>query len=496
MLSLIGLSSPIILCVFLDRYLRNDLKAKVTESVYGSIDTPLSDRISLLYESLHRALGRSYTSRIIRLSIISLISILFIYSIQYFLNYKEFTYNISKLEKSIYNNPIFSILVLLSFMAVDVISFAQTLTFMRLTVHCKNVFEVIFLGFADIAISLIIVIVLMPIFIFITHKISTKPRETTYYLSMTSGTQRQDISIYDVIRMTAPWAFKKDQDSEQAFNEDREKYNLGDWYYTNPSISATDSTNTPDLEVAAAGLDYHLGKTLYLTKNINSSDTEANFLKKIMTTHENIERVDIVSSESDVFGNQVILFKIYGRATYSKLNLLYDYTSIMNDINYLGNDLGKFTKLSNKLYSENDLTYMALFNGLENRIGKTMYFACNETNVVEGDHSFLISEDNKECTNGVAMSKNMLEGLASISSYKFSDGAQIPILPTSLSSIFLTAFLYICSLSWIALPYIRRIIHTYAEDGEILVTRHVFTITFSTLIIITSPLIFVYNYYF
>ncbi|MEP3517281.1 hypothetical protein [Parasphingorhabdus sp.] len=495
LLSLIGLTSPIILFIFLDKYLRNDLKIKVADSVYGSIDTPLSVRISLLHETIYRALGNSYTTRILRLSIISAISIMFIYTVQYYLNNDEFTKNLEYTKQSTKYNFTFAFLVIISFITVDVISFLQTLTFMRLTAYCKNFFEIAFLAFADIIISLIMVIVFMPLLIFITHKLTTSPRENIYYLSMTNGTQRQDLSIYDVIRMTAPWVTETNQESQQDSTDTMESYNSSGWYYANPSISASDSTSAPDLQTAAAGLEYNLGRTLYLTKNSHDAAEEAKTLSKILTSHKHIEGAEVVNSERDMFGNQVILFRIHGRTTYSNLRLFSDYTAIMNDINYFGNDFSKFIKFSNKLYSENELKYLALFNGLEKQFGETMYFMCNGDKLVQDNHNFLISIKNKGCETGVAMSKNMLEGIASIASYKFSNSVQIPILPTSLSSIFLTAFIYICSLSWITLPYIRKFINMYAQDGDAIVTRHVFTITFSILLIIASPFLFLYKYY-
>jgi hypothetical protein len=92
------------------------------------------------------------------------------------------------------------------------------------------------------------------------------------------------------------------------------------------------------------------------------------------------------------------------------------------------------------------------------------------------------------CKNGLAIPENVLNGLVSLLSFKFSDEISIPILPTALSSIFLTMIIYITLLCWIFLPNLRVLFDRYVEGGKDTLEANVFKITMALFYIISISL--------
>lgn len=486
LLSIVGLTSPAIIFWAMDRYFRKDLKNKLADAVYGSTNSTLAERISLLHNLIQRSLGNSASTKLLRLIILSIISIAFIYSAQYHINRDAFN-NIAKTAiNSAHENPTFLALTAISFIVVDLISFLQTLTFLRLTGNCKNIFEIAFLAIADVTLSLFIVIAVLPVLIFVIHKTTTFPQQRTIYLALSGGVQRQDLSIYQVLRMAVPTIRQSTPKEEWELKEDLAQFNASGWYYNMPDVYATDRKQ-PDVDEAADGLEFSAGQSLYLTKGDMSIEQEGSMLAEIISTHPNITSARYKDGLSDTFGNYIMIFEVVGTGDYSRLNLFSNYSSLMSDVNFFGQDFGKVFSLSEKGYSENELAWKSIFNNFVSGMDDTLVLKCANEKPIELSKSDFSKRSDK-CPNAVGATKLNIEGIGALSSYKFSNVGVIPILPTSLSSIFLTFTIYVMTLAWIILPYARRFVAQFSEDGDKLFTQNVFFITFSVFVAALLPI--------
>lgn len=459
----------------MDRYLRQDLKNRLADSVYGSANSTLAERITLLHGLIQTSLGSSTLTKLLRLTTVSIISIVFIYSIQFHANRQSFDSIFANIVTNLRENPTFILLTATSFVIIDLISFFQTLTFMRLTGNCKNIFEIAFLAIADITLSLFIVIAVLPVLIFVVHKTTTFPQERTVHLAISGGLQRQDLSIYEVLRMAVPTIRPSSPEEESAFKGDLANFNASGWYYNMPNLSATDK-GAPELDQAVAGLEFRYGQSLYFTKGDMTIEEEGLMLAEALTMHSNIVKAVFKDGYSDTFGNYVVILEIVGTGDYSRLSLLANYPSLMSDVNFFGQDFGKVFNFAEKGYTENQLAWESIFNTFVKDMGETIVLKCeNEKPVDLARKSF--ANEGRECSRGVAITKLNVEAISALTSYKMSNPGSIPVLPTSLSSIFLTAVIYIMTLGWIILPHVRRMIAKYTEDGDRIFTENVFMIS-------------------
>ncbi|QIO73927.1 hypothetical protein HA459_18665 [Rhizobium leguminosarum bv. trifolii] len=485
-LAVIGLASPLAISHFLDRILKAELKQKLSLYVFGAGNETVSQRVALFHALLMSALGAGFLKRSTRLLAIGVVSIIFVYSMQYFVQRDKFNDNTLPFIENIYSLRPFAIYVFISFVFVDAISFFQTTSFARLASYCRNPVEVIFLAFADIVVSLFLVIIFLPIFIFASHRIATIPHDAAVNVVLLESAQSQQITLRDLIRMAAPRVTKPDR----SVLDEAETISTEGWIYSNPNLYLGPQDADINIGKAVEGKLASGGGTLLFTKGDMSPQETAASIASLLKSNADVKEVRVLDTSNDLFGNAGYLFQIEGKSEYSGLSFLTSYGFIMRDVNFFGDDFYDAISLGSKTYNENDITFTGLLSGVVQKANGTVAYICDGTPVAIVDREEFLKDRAGECKKGVAMSGWSVAGVASLLSYNLDSSVEIPVLPTALSSIFLTIAIYASIISWISLPYIRAFAEDYTEDGTKLLTDNIFTVTFCLFYVLLAPLLF------
>ena len=487
-LALIGLATPLAFSALLDRHLKADLKQRLSAYVFGAGTETVSHRVSLFSALLASALGVGPARRTFRLFVIGFLSIAFVYSLQYFVRYDQFAEDTLPFLKSVASLRPFAIYVLLSFAAVDAISFFQTATFSRLAAYCKNPIEVMFLAFADVVVSLFLVIIFLPMFLFASYSIATAPHDVNIKVALVEALQPQQFTISDIVMMAAP---RIADAGENTIFDEAEATAQQDWIYSNPRVFVQPGHADLSLETAARGRLPSAGGTLVFVKGDLSSEEVAVRLASILASNDNVDSASVLESSSDLFGNGVYSFAVQGRSEYSGFVFLTSYRSIMGDVNFFGDGFYDVFSLGSKTFDENEITYTGMLTRVViNREGGQVVYTCDDGPVKTVDRVEFLKLPKSACSRGVAMSEWSVAGIASLLSYNLEDELNIPVLPTALSSVVLTVIIYASIMIWILLPYITAFADRYTNEGAKFVTDHVFTISFVLIMFIFAPMIY------
>ncbi|TNM66225.1 hypothetical protein [Aliirhizobium smilacinae] len=486
LLAVVGLASPLAVAHFLDRILKAELKERLSIYIFGSGHQTVSERVSLFNALLAAALGRGFLRRLIRLCIIGFVSIFFVYSAQYFFSNEEFDKHTLPFLVSIISLRPFSVFVVISFVLVDAISFFQTVTFSRLIAYCKNPVEVIFLAVADVVVSLFLVLIFLPVFLYVSHRVATVPHDAKISIVLLESVQRQQMSLSEIIMLAAPRVERPDE-SENELGKEALAIGESGWIYSNPRLFVSAKASEATIERAIDGKMPSAGGSLLFTRGDLTAAEIASSISALIEASPGITEARVNEAASDLFGNGGFSFFIEGRSQLSGWSFLTSYSSIMQDINFFGGDFAKAVSLQAKTVDENEITYTGFLSGLVREAKGEVVYVCDGRPVKKVDRSAFLMLSDADCVKGVAMSAWSTAGISSLLSYNFENQLMIPVLPTALSSIFLTIIIYICTVVWICLPYFRSWAEAYTTSGARMLTDNIFTVSFLLLSAIASP---------
>ncbi|MGO6684205.1 hypothetical protein [Rhizobium leguminosarum] len=488
-LAYVGLASPLLIFALVDRYIRDDLKVTFASHVFGTPSQSISDRVSLFHNTiLSRALGKGFRTRLTRLVAIGAVSIFFVYSLQYFYHREAFDENTWPFIAAAMALHPFALYVMAAFLTVDAISFFQTITFARLAAYCKNPIEVLFLAFADIVVSLFLVIIILPVLIFAAHKFAEGPRPATIRIALDDVGNPQTVSTRDILTMAAPILEDSEDDLQDGVDTLKQVIDDG-WIYSAPRMYLAPATESVSLDRVANGKVRSVGGTIIFEKGRSSASQTGEALAELIRTDASIKEARLLESYRDPFGRSIYTFEISGQSSASKLSLFKDYRFLMRDVNFFGNDFNQALQLGSKVYRENEIMWLGMVGNAIDSVTGSVVYKCDNGTLKSVDRLKFLVEAADGCSNGVAMSATGVAGIAAMLSYKFEEETVIPILPTALSSIFLTVMIYFSIIVWICLPYIRVALERYAVGGATLLKDNFFTITFVVVVLLSLPLV-------
>ncbi|MGO7185943.1 hypothetical protein ACCT14_32020 [Rhizobium brockwellii] len=423
-----------------------------------------------------------------RLVVIGAVSIVFVYSLQYIHQREAFNQNTLPFITSVFSFQPFALYVLISFITVDAISFFQTITFARLAAYCKNPIEVLFLAFADIVVSLFLVIIILPVLVFAAHKAAETPHFTTLKIALDDSGNQITITTRDLITMAAPIVEESDENS-QGLTDVLKDVNDNGWIYSSPKMYLAPAVDDVSLQRVAAGKIRSAGGTIVFEKGQTDAAYTGAALAEIMASNPSVKASKLLESYRDPFGRSIYIFEISGESSPSRLSLFKDYRFLMRDINFFGDDFNQAIQFGSKVYRENEIMWIGAIGDAIDTVTGAVVYKCDGGAAKSIDRLKFLSEVAKGCTNGVAISATGVAGIASLLSYKFEGETVIPILPTALSSIFLTLVIYLAIIVWICLPYVRIGLERYAVGGATLLSDNFFTVTFVLIALISVPVV-------
>lgn len=476
-----------ILFHLLDTHLKRDLRERFASYVFGTPQQSVSDRVKLFHVFLLNIIGRGFWRRTLSLLVISIVSIVFVYSIQFLENESHFNNFTYKYISSLLDLNTFSIFVFISFVAVDIISFFQTITFSRLAAYCKNIIEVAFLAVSDLVVSFFLVIFILPALIFVSHKLATRSHESAIKFAIQDGIQEQSLTIRTALLMAAPRADQVEVQGEAAAKIKVDDLGEAGWSYSVPMMFIAPAHADIAVEKVANREIATTGNTIIFEKGTFSPEETSKILAEIITSADGVNEVKPIESYRDSFSNSIYTYSISGFSEPSNLNFLEDYRYLLRDVNFFGSDLNSIFKFHSKIYSENDIMWIgSLSKGVDTASDRIIY-KCDDERIKTVLRDEFIASAGK-CNRGYAMSVWGATGIASLLSYKFDHQTLVPVLPTALSSIFLTFLIYISILAWISLPYVNELIRKYTDGGADLLINNQFKIIYGLIIIVSLPI--------
>ncbi|MBO9195036.1 hypothetical protein J5277_13075 [Rhizobium sp. 16-449-1b] len=346
------------------------------------------------------------------------------------------------------------------------------------------------MAFADVIVSLFLVIIILPVLIIGSHKISTDSRPATFKLALDNGAQSQQMSLRDALLMAAPLVKQtKEADVDEGMKSLRTANENG-WTYSIPDMYVASADEPISLDRVASGKLASAGLTFLMEKGDLNVDDTANAIVEILRTEPSFSDVELIESYREPFGRSIYTINLKGRSTPSKLSFARDYSYLMSEVNFFNSDFSKLLSLGSKVFSENELMWIGQVNGASENMQGRIVVKCDDRKPETVERDAFVADAASKCTNGVAFAASSLSGIAGLLSYKFSSITQIPILPTALSSIFLTVLIYLCIILWISLPYVKMLVVQYSADGATVFEENVFTITFLSFYVVALPVVY------
>ncbi|WP_026481485.1 hypothetical protein [Ahrensia sp. 13_GOM-1096m] len=494
-LSMIGLASPIAFGVLLDRFVRGDIRESFATAILSQKYQGLkveSSQISKYYFSFVYKNG-SFSIR--RATILSVISLIFVASLQYQFNDYDYQNTTSKFLSIFNNEPIKFLCYCACFVIVDVLSFYQTARFVRLFSGIESGGDLVFIAFADIALSLVIFICVLPMFIIGTTYTFFDQAPRDIVIKLQTASFQQTVDIRDIISTGMPYSpsiAKNESDlspKEIARRDFLENIEENKWIYVNPTVLTSPHANFKTENYAESKAeDFVLsGQLLYFESATETNEVIAERFAHILESSPNITSAEVLFSETGFLGTDVMMFRLIGGGRPSLVKFAKTYLDAVSDTNFLGSDLRKLISLGSKKVTDNQIVFNVIANvDILAEFGNFRY-SCGEDPV-----QFLNGNDPESyptkdmCKDGVLISETSLRGVEARMLYNYSEEDTIPILPFGFSSIFFSLLVYFSFSAWLLLRY------TITKSSDVfdtqLVSKNVFTILISISVVLVVAL--------
>lgn len=494
----LGLASPMALAYFLDRHINSNLKARLARTVlrvkedggYYSFEESLNQ----LSESLQKF-------RLVKVSFfvaMSLIGILFIYSSQYLLNYEDFNDYTLPFLNTFFFNPFKFILYFACFVIVDCISFFQTYRFFLLTKGANGYSDIFFIIFADIFLSLSLVILLLPLLVSATYYITSPPQENDIYLLIDNKRSPQPFTLSQFVNSIAP-QIEINSPSNTAEREEQELFEttFGDeWIHTLFSLEVETYVAGKSIADAVEDMEYGAGAiSILYTYNTDVSEL-GKYLEKIAGSVPALKSVEILDSSETPFENRIVIYlRIKGGKKAALSDIFSSYFDNLGNFNFINNQLKKIRSVSNMGVDENSILRNALFYNWSPHGLSDITLICDAD---KEPQNLKISEQNAKekiemCENGVLVSRAFLSMLSGIVASDYSSHFLLPILPTAWSSLLLTAFIYALALIWFVSPVVGLISDRIIQGGVKTIENNIFKISFGLMVVVLGLLALIFG---
>lgn len=217
-LAAIGLFSPIAITLYLDKNAKDSHKKLLNTVIINSTETTLIKYIHTIEKYWSHRISKP-KKFVLDMSIISFIAIIFVMSFQFYISPTDFQQDSKVFIEQIIEFDLFAILALASLIFVDIISFYQTTVFFRFARHCKNLFEITFIGIADVLMSFFLAVFILPILIATAFNVSRVSTENSFYLGMSVEPAQANLDFYEAIYFAAPSLWDKTETDPKVSEE-------------------------------------------------------------------------------------------------------------------------------------------------------------------------------------------------------------------------------------------------------------------------------------
>lgn len=441
------------LSAWLDKQLGEEFKSAIVHRVFGrSSDSSPSTKKSIgkLYTAIESIYNFNKRSSFIRRAIFtSIIFIVILILLQYIFNNENFLKSTLPFIERMVTLDIRVYIFFIGILTIDVISIYQTLLFMRIARSCENVVEFLFVSFADLVMSFIVFIVVIPFFITSSFLFSqNKDSEIEFVLSTVESPK--SYSTYDAIRDFLVFDPRKTRPSEVEVDGEVRQKGWNILYY---SVLARTSNTVPLTIGDIVKTSTNSYGMIIQMRGLSNLEEAAFAFREILAKSDNVSTVKSLDFYDNFLGGAYDLLKVNTNYTTGYKFFVSNYFSIMKEINFFDENLLKVIKLGKFSIDENEI-YQAynVKSALSlMRDEKRRYYIYCDGKITHDYRPKEVGVDTKydDCKKALAVNAYSLQGILHIATYKFSNNIGVPISPFALSSLIATILFYYIALCFI-----------------------------------------------
>jgi hypothetical protein len=471
---------------FLDWKLRDELKRKFLNSVYGKSAKARSwtGELPTYYSAVHSLFGLGQLSKFLPRSILATIIMLSGLSfLQAVVNSPGFENDTVPFFNSVLSLDGRAVILFLGIIAVDLISIYQTSTFLRISRGCQNVWEVIFLSIADVMISILLFIVLFPFFVAASFFINVE-KTKSFPILMSSTLTKQSSNLYAIRSFLLFDPRSKVEMSDETFTNLLERK----WHFRSYDISTFKDPAETKLENIVKSSSV-VGSVLLQTRGKITDEKVFEIFVHFLKERPYIKHASTIESVQN-FYNAYSTIQLTVDNSITPGFFLKTYGGLVRQINFLDSDLLRVFTLASPALSGNDAAFQYNLRLMSSRVltqDKEQYIYCDgKFSVSIRSNAFDPAKEFDKCEEAAAIDSVAFVNIRSLSLYEDNPDS-IPISPLALSSLTATILIYYLLMSKLVFRIVRPLFVSTMKEGDAFLRRHLLTISLVFLIVLTAP---------
>jgi hypothetical protein len=376
-----------------------------------------------------------------------------------------------------------AVVLFVGIITVDLISIYQTSTFLRISRGCQNVWEVIFLSIADVLISVLLFIVLFPIFVTASFFINVQ-KTKSFPILISSTLTKQSSNLYAIRSFLLFDPRSKVEITDETYTNLLERK----WHFRSYEISSFKGPIDAKLENVVKSAST-VGSILVQTRGNITDDKVFDIFVRTLRERPYIKSASTTESVQNFY------------SAYSFIQLTVDnsitpgfflrtYGGLVRQINFLDSDLLEVLSLTSPALSGNDAAFQYNLRSMSSRVltqEKEQYVYCDgKYSVSVRTAEYDPATDFDKCEEAVAIDSVAFVNIRSLSLYE-DNPSPIPISPLALSSLTATILIYYLLISKLVFRIVRPLFVKTMKDGDAFLRRHLLTTSLVFLIILTTP---------
>jgi hypothetical protein len=477
-------------------FVATEIKTRLIRNLYGATTLREADGTysgaKTVYDTIRAIFGaRSISSFLFRSALVTLMMLTVLFLLQAYTKGNEFDKVSDPFLTSLWNRDASAWIIVIGVIVVDFLSISQTIFFLRISAYCRAVWEIIVLTAADIILSLVIFIFILPIFVTAGFLVPQKTDGTVVALLSTTEPTRQTSQNYNLLRSLLIFDPRHPSaDIEDIASDIRRRQWLS--YEYKVSVVRRRDADSGIEEVFHKALS--AGSLSVLAHGHVDNLQALEFVADALKREPEISGVKILEKYNTFYAAMILLRY---RAT-PAIQLSYFsrvYSSVLTQMNFLDDKIFDIIRFSSPSISQSDV--IAAYSSAT---ATSKYFRSShrQYNWCDGEISFRdvklpfdLDQKFDNCKGAISLESFGLGNLASFARYNLDQDLHVPISPFALSSLTATIAIYYLIFSGLALRVLRLFVGRISREGEATLERYFFVITTLALAVISLPIFFI-----
>jgi len=474
----------------LDWALKDELKKKFLHVVYGERESrpSLSEQLSASYDILSTLFGgRGFFVFVRRSLLMTTVMLIVLTLLQSMVNSEVFASTTVPFIRRLLSLQGGALLLIIGVGIIDLISIYQTITFLRISRGCKNLWEVSFLSAADILLSLILFIMLFPFFVTIGF-LANAPTISSFDVILSAALTNQTTNANDILRSLLVFDPRKSSDVP---NEAVDALAGRKWFFRNYQIAVyVGDEAKPSLKDALHN-SRSAGSMVLQTRG-NLSDVRVfEILETMLRARRYVREVSPLEAAAN-FYTTYALIRLNVLTGISFTHFWSTYADVLRMANFLDSELFRIIQLDAPEISANDIALRYNLNAMTLRWSD---YSCEQYIYCDGAFSvhprlriYEVAKHYDKCKEAVAIDSLSFQNVRGLGLYSLAAEQQLlPISPLALSSLTATIIIYYLLLARLCFRSLRGAPARLLRNGDALLRKHLFLATTIAIYVIFLP---------